>query len=119
MTYGRHTGGNLWPKGKSGNPNGRPKQNVNVKELAKKHTEDAMKVLVDVATNEKSPPSARVQAAQILLDRGWGKATQYVEAKVGPLDELSIDDKRHLLEALTALSGGEGDAEEGAGSRAH
>lgn len=105
--------------GESGNPGGRPKVSQEVKDLARRHTEDAMQALIDIATDSKSPPSSRVAAAQALLDRGWGKATQHVEAKVGPLDNLSADEQRHLLEALNALSGDEGDTEEGAGAATH
>ena len=56
--------------------------------------------------NEPSaPPSARVSAAQVLLDRGWGKAEtksevtlRRVTAKELPDDEL----------AAIAVGGGEG-----------
>jgi hypothetical protein len=45
------------------------------------HTDMALNVLAGVARSAKCPPGARVQAAQTLLDRGWGKAEQ---AHVGP-----------------------------------
>lgn len=61
-------------KGKSGNPGGRPKAAISVRDLARQHTTDAIKTLVKAlaAKNE----SVRVSAAQALLDRGWGKAPQ-------------------------------------------
>ena len=67
--------------GQSGNPRGRPKwakDGLDVRDLARKHTDFAMGVLVDVATNGKHE-NARVAAAQALLDRGWGKPPQSVE----------------------------------------
>jgi len=33
-------------------------------------------VLAGIVSQEAAPPSARVSAAGILLDRGWGKAPQ-------------------------------------------
>ena len=36
----------------------------------------ALRTLVNVARQPKCSPSARVAAAGILLDRGWGKAEQ-------------------------------------------
>ena len=41
-------------------------------QLARKHTHQAMKVLVDVALNGRTD-SARVTAACAILDRGYGK----------------------------------------------
>jgi hypothetical protein len=48
---------------------------IDIRSLARSHTEIAIKVLAGVAkdgTNE----SARVAAAVALLDRGWGKPAQ-------------------------------------------
>jgi hypothetical protein len=49
---------------------------MDLKSAARSHTEMALNVLSSVAKQPKSPPAARVQAAAILLDRGWGKAEQ-------------------------------------------
>jgi hypothetical protein len=49
-------------------------------------------------TDESAPPAAQVAAACALLDRGWGKPTVNVEAKVATLDM----NKAHL-EALQKL----------------
>jgi len=69
-------------KGRSGNPGGRPSLPVDLRELVKVKTASAVAVLVDVMESKKSPPSARVAAATALLDRGWGRPTQSVEADV-------------------------------------
>ena len=61
-------------KGQSGNPGGRPKMAESVRDLARAHTEDAIKTLV--AMLKAKTDRARVAAAQALLDRGWGKAAQ-------------------------------------------
>jgi hypothetical protein len=69
--------GRPFEKGVSGNPLGRPKAVLSVQELARAHTEDAIRALVAALQN----PRERVQAAQVLLDRAWGKPVQPVEAE--------------------------------------
>jgi Family of unknown function (DUF5681) len=59
-------------KGRSGNPGGRPKVHSDLRELARQHTEAALQTLVEIAANGENE-SARVAAANTLLDRGWGK----------------------------------------------
>lgn len=49
-----------------------------IKSLARAHTESAIKVLAGVMNETSAPHSARVSAAQALLDRGWGKPTQLI-----------------------------------------
>lgn len=64
-------------KGQSGNPGGRPKlpaEIVDVREQAKALTVDAINTLSEVMRSKDAPPSARVTAANALLDRGWGKS---------------------------------------------
>src|SRR5262245_10820103 len=66
-----------WTKGMaSPNPLGRPRQPKTVKEvkeLAKEHTQLALKTLAAVCGNPKAPPAARVAASEALLSRAWGK----------------------------------------------
>ena len=66
-------------KGQSGNPGGRPKVLREVEALAREQTADAMQTLATIYKDKKAPYSARVAAANALLDRGWGKARQAVE----------------------------------------
>ena len=71
-----------WTKGmKSPNPGGRPKGAGLVRELAQTYTEDSIKALAAMMKNKRTPPSVRVSAAQTLLDRGWGRAPQYLEVE--------------------------------------
>jgi hypothetical protein len=68
-------------KGKSGNPNGRPKKQP-VDEITDKAREYAQKALftyVDVMSDEEAPHSARVTAATEILNRGFGKAKQEMD----------------------------------------
>jgi len=54
-----------------------------IKSLARAHTDAAIKTLVGVMNQNEAPPAARVQAANSLLDRGWGKASQPLEGGEG------------------------------------
>ena len=47
-----------------------------IKALARRHTRAAIKVLAGIMNQADGPATARVSAAQALLDRGWGKACQ-------------------------------------------
>jgi len=63
-------------KGQSGNPGGRPKENQEVRELARQHTEEAVERL---AYWMRSPEAkASVQACVQMLNRGWGAPAQMV-----------------------------------------
>ena len=59
-------------KGNSGNPGGRPKGYGDLRDIARQHTELALRTLVEIAERGENE-SARVTAANALLDRGWGK----------------------------------------------
>ena len=77
--------------GQSGNPNGRPKIVKAVEEVAREHTDLAMRTLAEICRNTKAPPAARVTGRSILLDRGWGKARQEHNLKV-TVDPAQLSD---------------------------
>ena len=55
-------------------------------------------MLAGIVSQEAVPPAARVSAAGILLDRGWGKATQAHTGENGEGDiRVTI---RHILEHI-------------------
>src|SRR5262249_59370473 len=72
--------GKPFQKGQSGNPGGRPKVVAEVKELAREHAAEAIRTLVSIMTNSKSPPAARVSAANALLGL-WQAAAAYHRRK--------------------------------------
>jgi hypothetical protein len=57
-----------------------------IRSLARSHTRTALNVLVGVMRNTKAP--ARIAAANSILDRGWGKATQAIDNGDGSALEL-------------------------------
>ncbi|MCP3401525.1 MULTISPECIES: hypothetical protein [unclassified Bradyrhizobium] len=50
-----------------------------IRSLARSHTRTAVRVLVGIMRSDDATPAARVSAANAILDRGWGKATQPIE----------------------------------------
>jgi hypothetical protein len=56
-----------------------PKTITEIRSLARGHTRTAVNVLVGVMRCKDATPAARVSAANAILDRGWGKATQPLE----------------------------------------
>jgi hypothetical protein len=108
-------------KGRSGNPGGRPKQDVHVRDLCRAETEASVKRLVSL--RDKGKGMVAVRAAEILLDRGWGKpaqevaltggqnadgTTKPVKVKVSVDDPKRVHDTIELLAKLGLAPGGEG-----------
>lgn len=60
--------------GKSGNPGGRPKEDPALRIAAREHTEAALQVIV--ASMGDDDAKVRLKAAEIILDRGYGKPAQ-------------------------------------------
>ena len=54
------------------------KAKLDIAERAKTHGDAALQALVDVMQDAKAPHSARVSAANAILDRGYGKPHQAV-----------------------------------------
>lgn len=75
--------GRPFQKGQSGNPGGRKPIPPEVKEAARALTPKCLAVLEEVMCNQDEKGSARVSAAQALLDRGWGKAPVTLDDEAG------------------------------------
>lgn len=86
--------------GNRANPSGRPKQNKTLKALAVEQTETAIRTLVEICKDKHcKSPSARVQAAQALLDRGHGKPLQQIEiGEAGAFSDLSEAELDRFIE---------------------
>ena len=82
-----------WVKGVSGNPGGRPKLEVSIRELAQENSMEALETLVQVMRTGK--PGERLIAANAILDRAYGKPTQSVEMS---------GDRTTLVDLLVSLN---------------
>ncbi|MCP4265105.1 MAG: hypothetical protein GY777_05940 [Candidatus Brocadiaceae bacterium] len=77
----------------SPNPSGRSKASKRISELAKAYTSDALEALSEIVNSRTSSDSARVQAANSLLDRAYGRPIQQnenVNVGVNYLDYLDM-----------------------------
>ncbi len=78
---------------------------VEIRSLARSHTDKAIKTLANIMDDTECPPAARVAAAQALLDRGWGKPNQSVDHTITRITAREIGDNEL---AAIAAGGGEG-----------
>lgn len=82
----------------AGRPRGaKNKSTLELKGLAQQHTEDALKTLVEIMLSAESSDKARVAAANAILDRGFGKPHQSIDAEItGTIADITDDelDKR-------------------------
>ncbi len=76
---------------------------IDVRDAARQHTLAAVETLVSVMEDLEAPPSARVAAANGILDRGHGKAVQHIEAEISVYDSLGLAEKQALLAVLESL----------------
>jgi hypothetical protein len=59
----------------------KPIDRTRLESLARNHTASAIKVLAGVMTNTMSKDCDRIRAAEILLNRAWGKPTERIEGQ--------------------------------------
>ena len=86
-----------FPKGFSGNPGGRPRDEQKVAELARSYTREAIETLVELM-RRGNDERVKGTAAQALLDRGWGKSKVEV---VSDGTDTYIEAHRLINERLT------------------
>jgi hypothetical protein len=88
--------------GETGNPGGRPKVVKEVRQLAQQYTVEAIQTLANIMQDPSEHASARVHAADIILNRGHGKAPQTFEAtNLDVLTDAELD--RTISDAIARL----------------
>lgn len=87
--------------GQSGNPSGRPKENSEIKALARSYGREALEKIA--ALLESEDEKTRLAAAQVLLDRGYGKPAQALVG--GDEDDSPIQLRTGILRLVTADKG--------------
>jgi hypothetical protein len=85
--------GRPFPRGKSGNPGGRPKGAAAIaREVCGGSPRRLAEVLLGIVADETARERDRIAAATELWDRGWGKAPAYANIEDGnPLGLVAID----------------------------
>jgi hypothetical protein len=75
-------------KGQSGNPGGRPKSNPGFREACRDLSLKALKALEEVIKDKSAANrQARVAASRVVIEHGYGKATQVIEDNREERDE--------------------------------
>lgn len=104
-------------KGNNHNPNGRPKGTpqpsttvgwakiADIRSYSKQWTHEAVEVTLAIMRDVAAPPNTRLAAAQALLDRGWGKSAQIVEATVNHYERMSDDELIRIVEGTVIATG--------------
>ena len=78
------------------NPHGKmPKNRGHIASLARSYTDTAIKTLAGIMMEQTSPPMARIVAAKVLLDRGWGKPKE--------MHHSEVDDNKPLLKVVNEI----------------
>ena len=90
--------GRPFEPGHSGNPGGRPRVVGELRELARVYAPEAIRELARLALKAKSE-TARVAAIRELLDRGYGKPTQFLAAgtEIIPADITAAELRAELI----------------------
>jgi hypothetical protein len=78
--------GKRFEKGVSGNPSGYSKEKRDavrqLAEIAKERTVEAIETVIHLMLHAQAE-SVRLKAAEVILDRGWGRAPQHIGGSEG------------------------------------
>ena len=79
--------GRFMPGNRSG---GRPKLSEDLKQAFKDASPAALAVLVTILSDESARDADRIRAAEIILDRGYGKPVQAVDLDTNAVPQVVI-----------------------------
>lgn len=99
----RRGAGRPWAPGKSGNPHGRPKEDPEVREIARAHAPEALMRAIHWMRQDENAKASLV-AINVILDRALGKPLQAHEVvgKDGGPIAYSVEDRRAMIDELLA-----------------
>lgn len=82
-------------------------------QLARQNATNAMKSLIDIVDDSRSPEAARIAAAQVIFDRGYGKASQtsftanLTNGKTNEIDSNELESRiTKALKRVEDITGG-------------
>jgi hypothetical protein len=93
-------------KGQSGNPGGRSAISKTIRHFAQQHTEECIRILIDIARDSAIAPKDRIEAIKELNNRSSGKATEHIQTEISVLNamdysKLSDKELRQMEELCT------------------
>ncbi len=93
-----------------------------IQEMARKMASTAMRVMEEIMCNEEAPEAARIAAGQVILERGYGKATQtsinaVIDSNGKPSEVTARELDTRVAEALKRVENLTGGAPEAADSK--
>jgi len=91
----RNAEGVLSGRGNQGTLGGQPLEDVHIRDLARQRTAKALTILENIMCQGKTE-AARVRAAEVLLDRGWGRPGQPLDIVSDTILRITVEGNEHL-----------------------